>query len=154
MNFNVKKESITFRELKEKDVNELLDLLQNLSDINKKYFHPHKFDTKTLIDNCKSSDHYFIMLLEDKILGYSFLRLFGYEIPSFGCCIRNGFENKGYGSIITNWTINKAKELGYSKVILKTYKENVSAQKIYQKNGFKIVGETEDKKQYLMELQF
>ena len=154
MKFDVNKESIKFGKLKEKDVNELMDLLQNLSDKNKKYFHPHKFDIKTLIKNCKSNDHYYIMKLEDRIIGYSFLRLFGYEIPSFGCCIRNGFENKGYGSILTNWTLNKAKELGYKKVILKTYKENVSAQRIYHNNGFKIVGETDDKKQYLMVIKY
>jgi len=92
------------------------------------------------------------MKLEKKIIGYSFLRFFGYETPSFGCCIRNGYEKKGYGMILTKWTIEKAKKLGFNKVILKTYKENIPAQKIYKKIGFKIIGETEDKKQYKMEL--
>ncbi len=37
-------------------------------------------------------------------------------------------------------------------ISLKTYKENISAQKVYEKLGFKIIGETEHKKQYKMEI--
>ena len=146
------KEKLTFKSFEKRDINGLLDLLQNLSKKNKEYFHPHSFDAKTLLENLKSSDHYFIMLLEDKIIGYSFLRLFGFEIPSFGISIRKGFTVKGYGTILTKWTIEKARKIGYKKVILKTYKENISALKLYEKFGFKIIGETEDKKQYRMEI--
>lgn len=154
MKSNAKEESIIIRTFEDRDVDELHGLLQQLSENDKRFFHPHSFDLKALREICNSKkDHYFIMALGEKIIGYSFLRLFGYEIPSFGCCIRDGYENKGYGTILTRWTINKAKELGYNKVILKTYKENISAQKIYKKTGFKIIGETEDKKQYQMELE-
>jgi len=154
MNFNLKDNSITFRQLKKNDVKELLFLLQDLSEENKKFFHPHKFDEKTLIENLNSNDHYFIIKYDDKIIGYSFLRFFGYKIPSFGCCIRKGFENKGYGTLLTNLTLKRAKEFGYSKVILKSYKENIHAHRIYKKSGFKIIGETEDNKQYRMEVEF
>ncbi len=147
------KNLIFIRELSKKDLNDLYELLQNLSVKSKKFFHPHEFDLKTLNELCKNNkDYYFVMISEKKLIGYSFLRFFGYDIPSFGCCIRNGYENKGYGILLTKWTIDKARELGYEKVILKTYKENVPAQKIYKKIGFKIFGETEDKKQYKMEL--
>ena len=146
------KKTLIFRSFEKKDVNEILDLLNNLSKKNKEYFHPHSFDLKTLMENYESQDHYFIITLDNVIVGYSFLRFFGYEIPSYGCCIRNGYENNGYGTILTNWTIKKAKELGYKKVILKTYKENIFAKKIYDKLGFKIIGETDDKKQHRMEL--
>ena len=132
--------------------NNHLEILQNLSDKNKDFFHPHDFDLKTLNKNLETNDHYNVLTLKDEIIGYSFLRFFGYEIPSFGCCIKNGYENKGYGKIITKMTIDKAKELGCNKIKLKTYKENQSAQQIYNRLGFKIVGETEDKKQYKMEL--
>ena len=147
------KNQLIFRSFKKKDVNEVLDLLNNLSEKKKGYFHPHAFDERTLLENLNSDDHYFVLILDEKIIGYSFLRLFGYEIPSFGCCIRNGFENKDYGTIITGLTIIKAKDIGYKKIILKTYKENIFAQKIYNKLGFKIIGETEDNKQYKMELK-
>lgn len=92
------------------------------------------------------------MIQKNKIIGYSFLRLFGYEIPSFGIVVRRDYYGKGCGATLTKWTIEKAKKLGYKKVILKTYKENIPAQKIYEKIGFKIIGETKDKSQYKLEL--
>jgi RimJ/RimL family protein N-acetyltransferase len=147
------KKPLIFRFFEKKDVKEVLDLLSSLSKKNKEFFHPHAFDEKTLLENLNSDDHYFVLILDGLIIGYSFLRLFGYKIPSFGCCIRKSFENEGYGTIITDFTIKKAKELGYNKIILKTYKENTIAKKIYNKIGFKITGETEDKKQYKMELE-
>jgi RimJ/RimL family protein N-acetyltransferase len=142
------------RSLEENDARELFGLLNNLDEKTKEIFHPHPFDYETINNICKSKkDHYFVMILDEKIIGYSFLRLFGYETPSFGCCIRKGYEKKGFGTILTKWTTDKARELDYKKVILTTYKENIVAQKIYEKIGYKIVGETDDKKQYKMELK-
>jgi RimJ/RimL family protein N-acetyltransferase len=146
--------SIIIRTFEVRDVDELNELLLHLSEYDKKFFHPHSFDLEVLREICDSKkDHYFVMVLNNRIIGYSFLRLFGYKIPSFGCCIFNRYKNKGYGTILTRWTVNKAKELGYNKVILKTYKKNISAYKIYKNIGFEIIGETEDNKQFRMEIE-
>jgi len=141
------------RSIEENDAMDIFNLLNDLDEKTKIFFHPHSFDFKTISNICRSkTDHYFVIFLKDKLIGYSFLRLFGYEIPSFGIVIRRGYTERGYGTILSRWTISKAKELGYKKVILKTYKENFHAQKIYKRIGFKIVGESEDKKEYKMEL--
>jgi len=154
MNENERKNSFFIRPIEELDTKDLFDLLNDLDEKTKDFFHPHPFDYNTVESICKSKkDHYFVMIIDNKIIGYSFLRLFGYEIPSFGIVIRRGFTGKKYGKILTRWTIEKAREFGYKKVILKTYKKNIPAQKIYEKIGFKIIGETEDKKQYKMELE-
>jgi len=153
MNNSKKEDSIFIRDIKENDAMDLFKFLNDLNEKTKGYFHPHSFDLKTINDICKSKkDHYFLMFLNRTLIGYSFLRLFGYKIPSFGVIIKNHFTARGYGTILSKWTIDKARELGYKKVILKTYKENISAKKIYEKLGFKIIGETDDKKQFKMEL--
>ncbi len=153
MSRGFKKEYLIIRSVKENDCKKLFNFLKELDEKIKYFFHPHPFDLETIINICRSKkDHYFVMFFKNKLIGYSFLRLFGYEIPSFGLIIRQGFTGQGYGLFLTNWTIKKAKELGYKKVILKTYIENIPAQKIYNKVGFKIVGITKDKKQYKMEL--
>ncbi len=155
MNLRKNEKSVVFRNINERDIPDLYELLNSLDSDAKRFFHPHSFDMKTITDICKSKkDHYFVMFLDDVLIGYSFLRLFGYEIPSFGCCIKKSHENKGYGLVIAKLTVEKAKELRYQKVILKTYKENISAQTIYKKIGFKTIGETEDGTQYKMELNF
>ena len=149
-----KNKNLFIRNIEKKDVEELYDLLNNLDKKTKLFFHPHGFDYETIKKICLSNkDHYFVMILDNQIIGYSFLRLFGYKTPSFGIVIRSELTGKGYGMLFTRWTINKAREVGYKKVILKTHKENIPAQLIYQKIGFKIVGETEDKKQYKMEIE-
>lgn len=148
-----KSNSLVFRPLSKNDVEGLYEMLNDLTDKAKRFFHPHLFDKNTLTKICKSKeDHYFVMVLDNTIIGYSFLRLFGYEIPSFGCCVRRGYEGKGYATMLTIWTINKARQIGYKKVILKVYKENEIAFKLYKKTGFKVIGEIEDTGEIKMEL--
>ncbi|MCX6666139.1 MAG: GNAT family N-acetyltransferase [Euryarchaeota archaeon] len=145
--------SLIFREITNRDIDELYEILNTLSNNAKHFFHPHPFDRQTLVDICSSKkDHYFVLIADKKIIGYSFLRLFQYTIPSFGCCIRSEYEHRGYGKMLTQWTINKAKELGYKKVILKVYPNNDAAFRIYQKSGFKIAGKDEDSGQIKMSL--
>ena len=153
MSIKNKEKSVFIRDIKEKDIKELFEFLNELDNNTQGFFHPHSFDLKTIKDICTSKkDHYFVMFLDSTLIGYSFLRLFGYKIPSFGIVIKNDFTKRDYGTILTRWTIEKARELGYKKIILKTYKENIPAQKLYEKLGFKITGETKDKKQYKMEI--
>ncbi len=153
MNKNKQEFSPIIREVKEKDAKEIFNLLNDLDSETKNFFHPHPFNFETINSICKSQDdHYFVMILNKQIIGYSFLRLFGYKIPSLGLVIKRGFTRKGYGTILMNWTINQARHLGYKKVILKTYKENYPAQRLYKKFGFTIFGESKDKREYRMEL--
>ena len=98
MSLSKNEKSVFFRDIKEKDITDLFEFLNELDNNTKRFFHPHSFDIETITDICKSKkDHYFVMFLDNTLIGYSFLRLFGYEIPSFGCCIRKGYEHKGYG---------------------------------------------------------
>jgi ribosomal protein S18 acetylase RimI-like enzyme len=146
------KNNICFRQVNDHDVDELYELLNELSNKAKSFFHPHLFDKETIKQICISKkDHYFVMTLDGKIIGYSMLRLFGYKIPSFGCCVRTGFGGKGYGSMLTSWTVEKAKAMGYTKVILKVHKNNTIAFQMYKKIGFSITGEIPEKNEIIME---
>jgi RimJ/RimL family protein N-acetyltransferase len=146
-------ETIGFRSINEKDIDELYNLLNNLSWTAKKFFHPHSFDKNTITEICSSKkDHYFVMTVNGVICGYSFLRLFGFTIPSFGCCIRSGYEKRGYGTKLTRWTIQKAKEIGYKKIMLHVYKDNIIALNIYEKSGFTTINENINKNELQMEV--
>jgi ribosomal-protein-alanine N-acetyltransferase len=127
-----------FRRISINDVEELHQLLNNLTDRAKFFFHPHPFDKEIIEEICLSTneDHYFVLTLDKKIVGYSMLRLFGHEIPSFGCCIGTGFEGKRLGSALTVWTVNRARDLGYKKIILKIHKDNTHAFQMYKRAGF------------------
>jgi len=133
-------DDIEFRAITKNDVNELYELLNTLSEETKMFFHPHQFDKKTLEQICNSTkDYYFVLTKKKKIIGYSMLRLFGYNIPSLGICIRNGYENKGYGQLMTVKTIQKAAELCYKEVILHVHEKNVRALDLFKRMGFKAI---------------
>ena len=84
------------RRVTEDDVDDLLNLLTSLPRSEKEFFHPHPFNVQTLVEICSATkDHYFVMELNGKIIGYAFLRLFWYKIPSYGCCIRKEYHGKG-----------------------------------------------------------
>lgn len=151
---NKKKNNINFRPVNRNDIGQLYAMLNELTTDAKKFFHPHSFDKKTISEICTSEkDHYFVMISDGIIIGYSMLRLFGYKIPSFGCCVRKGCGGMGYGSMLTAWTIWKAKDLGYEKIILKVHKDNTYAFQMYKKVGFIVIGELSEKNEYKMEIQ-
>jgi RimJ/RimL family protein N-acetyltransferase len=121
-----------------KDVPGLVDLLTSLSPQSKRFFHPHPFDEATVTHLCTQpgKDMYFVQLLDSQIIGYAMLRFFDHPTPSYGCCIRKGYEGKGYGTMLTQWTLRTAKDLGYTRVILKVYAKNLRALHMYSKVGF------------------
>lgn len=130
-------ENIVFRDINEKDVEPLYTMLNELTLESKRFFHPHPFDKKTITEICTSGlDHYFVMEYDGLIIGYSMLRKFGYAIPSFGCCVRDGYYERGYGTMLTVLTLQKAKALGYNRVILRVDKNNRYAIAVYRKAGF------------------
>lgn len=60
-------------------------------------------------------------------------------------CIRKDQRGKGLGRELLEWTIKKAKERGFNKLKLYTSTDpnEASAQILYEKLGFKMVGEDE-----------
>ena len=54
MKSNAKEGSIIIRTFEDRDVDELYGLLQQLSENDKRFFHPHSFDLKTLREICNS----------------------------------------------------------------------------------------------------
>lgn len=139
------------RRLHKNDLKELSERLNNLSKKDKYFFHPHGFK---LIDLEKllilDYDYYFVLEKENELVGYSMLRTFGeYEIPTFGGIIWQDFRGKGYGSELLKETLFNAKEIGFHKVKLKVYKNNIVAFNLYKKHDFKIIGE--ENNQFWME---
>ena len=130
------------KKLEKKDINILFKRLNELSDNDKKLYHPHPFTKEALFDLLiKDYDHYFVMLIEDELVGYSMLRTFNkYEIPTYGQVIWEEYRGKGYGSEILEETLKEAVDLGFNIVKLKVYPHNKTAYNLYIKHGFKEIG--------------
>ena len=128
--------SMVFRRVNTDDADQLYKLLNDRGGGNR-FFHPHRFNMKTLQEICRSKkDYYYVLVLNEKIIGYSMLRLFGTDTPSFGCYINRRYRGDGYGTLITQWTLDEAYRMGYKEVILHVHRENYVAIGLYQKAGF------------------
>ena len=134
------------RRLRKDDLKELHSKLNNLSDQDKKFFHPHSFEMDDLKELLSLNyDYYFVEKVGESIVGYSFLRTFGkYEIPTFGGVVWQKYRGQGYGSKILEKTLDEAKKIGFKSVKLKVYEDNKVAFNLYKKHGFKKIG-IEDK---------
>jgi ribosomal-protein-alanine N-acetyltransferase len=123
------------------DAESLSDLLNRLSDDAKRFFHPHSYNKDTIQQLCGSKEYYFVVVQDGMVIGYSMLRFFEYAIPSFGCCIRTGYEHRGYGQLVIEQTLEKAKMLGISQVMLHVHPSNTKAYQLYKNTGFEETGE-------------
>lgn len=58
----------------------------------------------------------------------------------YGISILKEYWNMGIGTMLTEYCIEKAKEIGYEQIELSVVEDNRGAINIYKKNGFKLCG--------------
>lgn len=63
---------------------------------------------------------------------------------SFGISILKEYWNLGIGTILTEYCLEKAREIGYEQMELSVIEDNVGAISIYEKSGFKLCGKIEN----------
>ena len=135
---------VVFRKIVKEDAEEVSTLLYGLSDESKEFFHPHAFNIETLKNVCDSVDHHFVLIINNKIIGYSMLRFFGYSTPSYGGCIHNDHQGKHYGTLLLFCTLKQARLYGLDQVRLRVNRSNRKAFHLYKKIGFVKTGEMRD----------
>lgn len=80
----------------------------------------------TLTHNNKISGIYFLTGLDE-----------GYAVPSFGLYVKSEYSNRGIGSEALNHAVATVQNLGLRKMMLKVSHENIHANNMYKKKGFK-----------------
>lgn len=121
------------------DINNLINFGETNSE-NFKHFHPHTFDKETLLHILSEAqkDLYYIILFNNKIIGYGILRGMdeGYETPSLGIAIDKDYSGKGLGSLLMSFLETSARLHGYTKMRLRVNKDNQKAISLYEKLGY------------------
>tara|TARA_B100000459_G_scaffold142634_1_gene103438 strand:+ start:206 stop:628 length:423 start_codon:yes stop_codon:yes gene_type:complete len=100
------------------------------------------FDSRSLdiLDN-----HVVTLVLEDddkSIIGYGHLDKEG-ETVWLGIALSQGHKGKGLGKVIMDALISSASEEGVDEIKLSVYRDNVPAQRLYEKFGFKLSDQNE-----------
>jgi ribosomal protein S18 acetylase RimI-like enzyme len=113
-----------------------------------KYFHPHQFTCveSEKIANNFGLDVYYIAIDESDVLAYGMLRGWddGYKIPSLGIIVHPDFRGFGIAQAMMYFLHAVARLRGAENIRLKVHKNNLAAQAMYYKMGYKIIGEEGD----------
>ena len=146
--------------MKIKDV-EIGDLAIIL-DAEENNFKEDAFDKRLMIELIYSSTFFLKLIDEQKqnvLLGYSIgFQDQPYRINLIDFLIRKKFQNKGYGSFLLEYTIQKVKRMeNINQIVLNVNTENIPAIRLYTKYNFKIVQKIEnyyhhDQSAYFMSL--
>ena len=156
-----KRIATVFIKLLTKDDAELLgEFFTSLSEKTVYFFHPHKMTYENGREQAekigRGEIRIFGAFLEDdpeKLAGYVFAT--NEPVAKLGFCVRDECQGKGIGQELLKHVIDFCRAEGRKGISLEVFKDNPRAIHVYEKSGFKICGETDDKVQHrmLLELQ-
>lgn len=96
---------------------------------------------------------FWVAVENDKVIGTVAIRDVGKDTAKLNrMFVLKEHHGKGVGQKLLDQAISFAKEHGFKEVILNTHLNMNRAHHFYEKNGFKKVGQTEDKYNYKLEL--
>jgi len=104
-------------------------------------FSPHPFDDENAnrVCNYNGQDLYYSVLLDrSEIIAYGILRGWdeGFEIPSIGLCVLQGYQGRGLGELLMNLLETVSRLRSCQKVMLKVKKNNTAAISLYEKRKY------------------
>lgn len=140
------------------DAKKLSILLLNSPKKYLQYFHPFDFQEnsiKELLNNA-TKDIFFSVELVKKttniLVGFYMLRGLdeGYSEPMYGVFISYDYQNYGIGRLSLCHAECYCKMIGYKKLLLKVYPENIKAKNIYNTLGFQFLRNDPQSKQTIL----
>jgi len=99
------------------------------------FFIPHNHLKETINNNILSKDKYYLMFIDDTIVGYGMLRGYeeGYKIPSLGIIIDKDYRGLGYSKILMTFLEEAAST---EEIRLTVFKGNKKALSLYKNIGY------------------
>lgn len=133
---------------------ELFRALREAGD--EKQFHPHPLTDEgaAMCTRYTGRDLYYVLVEGSRVLGYGFLRGWdeGYEVPSLGLAIHPAARGVRLGETFMHVLHVAARRRGAKTVRLKVYPGNVTAVRLYERLGYRFVGEEAGQLVGLLEL--
>lgn len=151
---------VMIRKLKLTDGERFYRFMCNLSPYSRSMFHPHPFNRqsaeRTALEAESQNGFRLVALYGDEIIAYACWvhRLFRSHFPIVSIAVADAFQNQGLGRRLMELLIEIAKKKEKFGLELDVYKENANAIHLYESLGFRKIGETSDKRQYIMRLEF
>ena len=141
--------TIDYNRLHKGDEQALKQFHKALCDESKELFTPHAYDNETIAKVVTRSesddDRVYVATDNARIVAYFFLWWFQTEFPVLGVGIADDFQGQGLGKQIMAVLIADAKEKKCQGVELTTIIRNEKAFGLYEKIGFKNLGQVENR---------
>ena len=132
------------RELSDEFTVTLSKELLKLSEMDRHFFSPHKYDKESISRLLKEKGNYYYLYYDEsgEFAGYGMLRTFGkYDIPTMGCVIWQEYRSRGNGKKLIEELVAKARELHYHRIRLKVSPDNKVIYRLHRQMGCKKIGE-------------
>ncbi len=138
-------QQFTVRRLTAADRQGLQAFNRDLSDGSRRLFLPHQYDDDTLAATLKRSEKGRDLILglfdHDAQVGYFFLWYFDERVPLLGIGLLDAYQGRGLGRQMMDMLVAEARANGNEGVELTTMQDNDRAFALYQKVGFRYLGD-------------
>ncbi|MFA4015854.1 MAG: hypothetical protein RUDDFDWM_000948 [Candidatus Fervidibacterota bacterium] len=151
---------VTIRKMRRTDGEGIYKFICGLSSYSRMMFHPHPFSRQTAEHTAAEADSpnrfSIVATYGDEIVAYACWahRMFRFHFPVVSIAVADAFQNQGLGRQLMLILIEAAKSRKERGLELDVYKENARAIHLYESLGFRKVGETADRRQHIMRLEF
>lgn len=131
------------REIKMTDKEMMQLFFDGMSDRSVSFFnvnHGNEKRTMEFFETGKPDHRFFVATDEKEIIGLAFIWDISTSLPWFGIAVSDKYQGQGIGKMLIEDIFSVLQKENYGGLILRTSKENIPAQKLYEKCGFERMG--------------
>lgn len=122
-------------------VNEFFDALGVESAFFINHMNGNRERTLDYCANAFSNQRFWVAMMNDKIVGLVFFIGWDTTIPSLGIAVRDDLKGMHLGSRLMDYGIEQVKKAGKGGIRLTTHFANLRGQALYEKKGFRRMGQ-------------
>ena len=102
--------------------------------------YPHPWTLGIFRDCLRVGHHAWVMLLDQKVVGYAVVMLSPGEAHILNICVDPDYQAKGLGRHLLRHLIKSTNQTDIDMVLLEVRRSNTRAQRLYQSEGFHELG--------------
>jgi ribosomal-protein-alanine N-acetyltransferase len=102
--------------------------------------YPHPWTSGIFRDCIRVGYHAWVMTLGTKVIGYGIVMLSPGEAHILNICIDPDYQRRGLGRYLLRYLIRQSRRAEVDMVLLEVRRSNISAQQLYQSEGFHELG--------------
>ena len=137
-------DNILFREMELNDRDKIVDFYRGLGEESARFFNLNGGNERRSLDffeNNRPGHRFFVAEENGVIVGHLFIWDTDRMIPWLGIGVRDECQGKHVGTFMLESVFSLLKAEGFGGLLLRTAKENIAAQRLYEKRGFEKLGD-------------